>query len=170
MLRCERRVTLRAMKGPLVIAVLVLGACSTADGPDLNHPPFVVSASPAVGDIVTPSAGSSRDIAVTLSDEDVDDTLSVRFLVDYPGNGDAAHLVRQVAFPPSGAMVRSPIHIQPTCQSLAIGPGLHRFMLSVSDRPFLDTLTGEDVDPEAPLDSAGSGANRVRVVWLLNCP
>jgi hypothetical protein len=43
-------------------------------------------------------------------------------------------------------------------------------MMSVSDRPYLDALSGDAVDPEAPLDSVPSNANRIRALWLLNCP
>jgi hypothetical protein len=157
------------MKGLLAIGVLFLGACNSAET-EVNHAPFIVSAMPAEGEIVTLSAGDIRDLAVTLSDEDISDDLFIRFLVDYPGSGDPAHLVRSVQFPPTGAAIRLPLHIQPTCQAFGIGPGLHRLLLSVSDRPFLDQLAGEDVDKEGPLDSVPSGANRVRVVWLLNCP
>jgi hypothetical protein len=91
--------------------------------------------------------------------------------VDYPGTDSSnfGRLVRSTQYPPSGTAVRSPIHLQPTCQSLGVDSGLHRFVMSVSDRPYLDQLAGEDVDPEAPLDSVPDGANRIRVVWFINC-
>jgi hypothetical protein len=158
------------MKGLLAIGVLVLGACSTAEEPPPNHPPFVVNSAPVEGSIITLGSGSEREISATLADENVADHLFTRLLIDYPANGDPGRLIRSLELPPSGTRVRNTMRVQPSCGAFGATPGIHRLMLSVSDRPFLDPAAGEDVDPEAPLDSVGVAANRVRVVWLLNCP
>jgi hypothetical protein len=42
--------------------------------------------------------------------------------------------------------------------------------MSVADRPYLDPDKGDAVSSEAPLDSVPEGANRIRLVWLLDCP
>jgi len=157
------------MKGLLAIGVLVLGACSTAEEPEANHPPFIATSAPEEGAIITPGAGSGREIAATLADENIGDHLFMRLLIDYPGGEVPGQLLRTLELPPSGSPVRSTMRVQPDCRAFAAASGIHRLMLSVSDRPFLDALAGEDVDPEAPLDSIRVDAHRVRVVWLLNC-
>jgi len=78
--------------------------------------------------------------------------------------------VLTATLPPTGEATRLPFRMLPQCDSLKLGPGLHRLMLSVSDRPFLDALMGDSVDPEAPLDSVPPDVHRLRTVWLLNCP
>jgi hypothetical protein len=80
------------------------------------------------------------------------------------------HLIMQGQLPFSGQPTRSTIRIQPDCDVIGVGQGTHRLMLSVSDRPYLDALSGQAVDPEAPLDSVPDGANRIRSIWILNCP
>lgn len=157
------------MKGLVAAIVLVVG-CSGQEAETVNHPPFIASASPAEGEIVTPSAVGDRELSATIGDDDVGDALFIRILVDYPPGGGVANLIRALELPPSGSVIRSPMRMQPDCRNLGVGPGTHRLVLSVADRPFLDPDKGESVDPEAPLDSVAEQGNRVRLVWLLNCP
>ena len=144
------------------------------DPPEPNFPPYVEDSSPGVGEIFTLGMTSQdREIRATLSDRNINDALFIRWLIDYPGtDANPAHLVHTLQFPPSGMVVRSPVRIQPpTCQSLGVGTGMHRFIMSVADRPYKDQLAGDAVDPEAPLDSVDvEQANRIRVVWFINCP
>jgi hypothetical protein len=155
------------------------------DDPEINYPPYVFNSSPTEGDIFTPatttspsctgpspsSACDKRDINATLSDQNIDDHLFIHWLVDYPSTDtNIPHLVREVELPSSGMALRSAVHIQPDCHVLSLGPGDHRWVMSVSDRKFLDALGGDDVSPEAPLDSVPDGANRIRVLWVLHCP
>jgi hypothetical protein len=142
------------------------------DDPESNYPPYVVTSTPMVGDIFTPGMTTQdRDISAALSDQNLHDTLFIRFLIDYPGTDTStAHLFFLATLPPSGANDRGSVHVRPECARIGIGPGMHRLMMSVSDRPYLDALVGDDVDPEAPLDSVPESANRIRVVWTLFCP
>jgi hypothetical protein len=157
------------MKGFLIIAVLAFAGCAGQEGDSPNRHPFIVSASPGEGEILTLGAGVPLAIAVTVGDEDLTDALFFRFLVDYPGGDNPSHLVFQSQVPPSASVVRSPMRLQPSCR-FGVGPGLHRLVLSVSDRPFLDPAAGHNVDRAAPLDTVPEEAGRLRVVWLLNCP
>ena len=55
------------------------------DDPEPNHPPYVVTSSPTVGEIFTLGITmQNRDISTTLSDRNVNDHLFIRWLVDYP--------------------------------------------------------------------------------------
>jgi hypothetical protein len=163
------------MRAPLARPALLLwffvGAGCEPDKPEVNYPPVVVASTPGVGDIVTPGVGA-REVAATLADDNLDDHLFIRFLVDYPAQGDLdpRHLVRDLEVPPNGAAVRSIVHIQPDCHFPNLAPGTHRFVMAVSDLAFLDVGSGAAVSPEAPFDSVPVGANRIRAVWLLNCP
>jgi hypothetical protein len=137
------------------------------DDPEVNYPRYVISSTPSVGDIFTPE---DRVISAALSDQNVHDDLFIRFLVDYPGTDTStAHLFFQVKLPPNGLPERGSVHVQPNCKLIGLAMGLHRLMMTVSDREYLDALAGQDVDPEAPLDSVPDDANRIRVLWLLNC-
>jgi hypothetical protein len=102
--------------GLLLLASLAVGcvvpvAPQFADEP--NHGPFVDDSKPTVGDIFTP--GRDREIAVTLSDENLNDSLFVRWLIDYPGGeiNSRAPLILEAQLPRSGASVRSTVRIQP---------------------------------------------------------
>jgi hypothetical protein len=147
------------------------------DDPEENFPPFVVSSDPGVGNIFTPVKATSSDggaeatgarfITVTLGDHNVGDALYLRWLVDYPGTELAeGQLAMVFQLPPSGRTDRGRAMFLPTCSRA----GTHRLVLSVSDRKFLDSGSGDSVSPDAPLDSYRPGANRMRAVWMLLCP
>lgn len=143
------------------------------DPPEKNYPPYVESSSPGVGEIFTLGMTGERTITVTLSDQNLNDHLYIRWLVDYPGTEtNPALLVHQVQTPASVTAERSPVHIQPPpCAELHLASGPHRFVMSVADRPYKDLVAGEAVDPDAPLDSVDvQQANRIRLVWILYCP
>jgi hypothetical protein len=164
------------LRRSLVLATLASGCVIPVgpqfDDPEANYPPYVSSSSPTVGEIFTPGpTDDGRSITVTLSDQNLHDELFIRFLVDYPGTDTStSHLVLPIQIPPTGMPERLPVHVQPSCQMLRLAMGPHRFIMSVSDRPFLDALLGQDVDPEAPFDSVPDDAKRIRVGWTLNCP
>jgi hypothetical protein len=157
-------------------AALAVGGCFLPIGPAFddpaNTPPVIVSSSPGVGDLFAQSpTGEDREISAILSDQDVDDPLYIRWLVDYPGaNVGQPQLLREQILAPSGKPVRTTVRIQPRCEILGLRGGMHRLVMSVSDRPYLDSLAGDLVPPEAPLDSVGVGGYRIRAVWLLSCP
>jgi hypothetical protein len=165
---------------PLRTAVLLAGLASGCvipvgphfDDPEANYPPYVVSSNPVVGEIFTPGmTDQDRELTVTLSDQNLNDNLSVRFLIDYPGTDTStAHLFYLATLAATGMPERGALRMRPQCDRIGIGPGMHRMMMSVSDRPFLDALAGDDVDPEAPLDSVPDEAKRIRVSWILFCP
>jgi hypothetical protein len=140
------------------------------DDPEENFPPFVSSSDPGVGETFTPGQdedGGARFITVTLGDHNLGDSLFLRWLLDYPGaNPEGGQLVMVATLPPTKKTDRSPDRYAPSCSSR----GSHTLVLSVSDRKFLDTGNGESVSPDAPRDSYRKGANRMRAVWILNCP
>jgi hypothetical protein len=160
-----------------VVLAGLAGGCVIPVGPDWeepepNYPPYVVSSNPMVGDIFTPGTSvENREISVTLLDQNLNDNLSVRFLIDYPGV-DTGRVLLQPILPPTGVAERGPVRVQPRCgnQNGGIGPGQHRLMMAVADRPFLDAFAGDDVDPEAPLDSVPPEARRIRASWFVFCP
>jgi hypothetical protein len=163
---------------PLTLDACVIPVGPQFDDPEENFPPFVVSSDPGVGNIFTPVKAAAPDggaepigarfITVTLGDHNLGDPLFLRWLFDYPGTDlEGGQLVMVAELPPSGKTDRSPARFAPTCSR---GAGMHRLVLSVSDREFLDTGNGDSVSPDAPLDSFRPGANRHRAVWMLLCP
>jgi hypothetical protein len=162
----------------MTMSACVIPIAPQFDDPEVNYPPFVVDSDPAIGDILTPAAAMpggapppQRVITVTLGDHNLNDVLFLRLLMDYPTTDpDGGQLVAvPAARPPSGRVDRTPFRlVPPPCSSA--GAGTHRLVLSVSDREFLDRTNGDSVSTEAPLDSVRATANRMRAVWLLNCP
>jgi hypothetical protein len=153
------------------LALVLAGACSSP-GPEINLPPSVISARPSEGDILQPNAAGPRlEVAVTLADQNLEDHLFIRWFLDYPGSDNSASReIREDEIPPSGLPVRLADRILAQCDFLKLPPGQHRLVMSASDRPYLDPQKGEDVDPNAPLDSVPADANRLRLVWILDCP
>jgi hypothetical protein len=160
------------MRNQCAIALLVvLAGCDSAPPAPGQHAPFLIDSTPPEGEIITEPSGSHLEIMAVFGDENLTDQLFMRFLVDYPGaDTSRARLALAISLPPSGLVTRSAIRVRPDCATFRIGSGLHRLMLSVSDRRFLDPMEGDDVDPNAPLDSVPQDAHRLRTVWLLNCP
>ena len=160
------------MRNHRVIALLlVLGGCEGQQAP-ASHAPFLVTSNPPEGAVIRVGDAGSAEIVAVFGDENLDDNLYVRLLIDYPGPLEPQRLIYRAQLPPSGALERSAIRMQPSCALRSALPNPHRLVMSVSDRPFLDPAEGQDVDPEAPLDSVPDAAHRVRVVWLLDmaCP
>lgn len=155
-----------------IALVAILAGCDSSQPAPPQHAPFLIESTPPEGEIITKSSDDRPEISVVFGDENLSDQLFLRFLVDYPSDPDTsgARLLLLASLPPSGEVARSPFQMLPQCDRVGFGPGLHRLMLSVSDRPFLDSLMGDDVDPNAPLDSVPFDAHRVRILWLLNCP
>jgi hypothetical protein len=162
----------------LILAALACaGGCVVPVAPqwddaEINYPPYLFDSAPGEGDIFTPgTSAEGREITATLSDQNINDHLFIRWLVEYPSSDmSAAHLIREVELPASGTPIRPVVRIQPDCGFIALRTGRYRWVMSVSDRKFLDALSGDDVDPAAPLDSVPIGANRIRLLWLLECP
>jgi hypothetical protein len=144
------------------------------DDPETNYPPYLVSSTPGEGDTLTLiSADQPRDLSVTLSDQNLNDALYVRWLVDYPKS--EGRLIREYNYPPPATnrmADRSQLRYQFTCANLGVSPGIgpHTLVMAVADRPYLDEFSGQPVDPEAPLDSVGGEGNRIRIVWTVICP
>jgi hypothetical protein len=144
------------------------------DDPEQNYPPYIATSDPGVGEIFTPgqdeAATTPRFIVVTAGDHNLEDNLHVRWLLDYPSpESDIGQLLMVVTLPFSGKVERTPFKFLPTCPTRR--PGMHRLVLSISDRPFLDQGAGDTtVSADAPLDSVKPEANRMRAVWVLNCP
>lgn len=159
---------------PVTIALLASGCVIPIgpqfDDPEDNYPPFVVNSTPGQGDIFTEGGASGREIAVTLSDHNVHDQLHIRWFVNYPGTGPSSKQLRNDILPGGATPERSPVRIRPDCGFSGLERGQHRLVMSVADRPYLDALLGNIVPPEAPFDSVPPDGNRIRVVWILNCP
>lgn len=158
------------------LAVL-LGGCVVPIAPqfddEANSPPYVESSSPAVGDIITlRTRTEQREISATLSDQNLTDSLYVRWLIDYP-SGDSGRTLTEMNLAGAKAPARPSLPFVVSCSfpgGGTLAPGLHRLVMSVSDRPFQNPFIGQDVDPEGPLDTPSEKANRIRVVWILSCP
>jgi hypothetical protein len=94
-------------------------------------------------------------------DQNVGDTLYVRWLIDYPPYAGTDPLALQTIIPPGQDSIRPPVFFAPNCIDNNIAQGLsHRLLLAVSDRPF------GPVDPALPAwDTVSPGGFRVDAMW-----
>jgi hypothetical protein len=137
--------------------------------PQVNSPPTISLANPPIGSILDFSAGGNAPLGVevVLADQNTQDTLYLRWIIDYPPN---ANIPAQVALPqilPGGNQPKRPsVRFSPTCSDIASSRATptHRLLLAVSDRPFTD-------DPQV-LDLVPDGNYRVEAAWSfsLTCP
>ena len=151
-------------------------SCVIPIGPEFtdpeNYPPFVVSSSPAEGEVLSVATGS-RQVTLRVGDQNIGDQLFIRWLIDYPAYSAASRIGRDDRAPTTGEAFRGPVAFVPDCRDHNIARELpeHRVTASISDREFLPQ-TGS-VPSEARFDSVPEGAHRLRVTWTfkqLECP
>jgi hypothetical protein len=125
-----------------------------------NVPPFVKTASPEEGTLVT---DRSQAFMVLVEDPNRADNLHVAWLIDYPPYVDnVSRRTRSLEVASNGPDEPNehPLSFQPDCEFDSITPSttLHRLMLVVSDRPFVNA---------GPMiyDRTAPGAHVIRVVW-----
>jgi hypothetical protein len=137
--------------------------------PESNYPPTIYSASPAIGSILTqvPDAGWPLAVVVRLADQNTNDDLYVRWLIDYPPYDETiSRLGWETIQPGNGQSERPELSFAPNCNEHHIAPGVsrHRLLLAASDRSFAPGPAISDLVPE--------GNFRAEALWLfdLDCP
>lgn len=145
----------------------VVPVAPTWSDPPANVPPTISTANPPVGSVLGGSDGGNPvEVTVALADQNTDDTLYLRWIVDYPPYApDATWLAREDRQPGGNAIVRTPESFAPECTAdhLSRATPSHRLLLAVSDRPFAND------DPTRP-DAVSTGY-LVEAVWpfFLSC-
>jgi hypothetical protein len=138
------------------------------EDPPGNLPPYLVSSVPVAGAELRSSTDTTYTISATLGDPNLDDILSVHWLIDYPPYDALLSRVAQpVILPTTGAVEREPIHFAASCSNIHGASGLHRVTLSVADRPF---LPAQEAPPDLLLDSVPVQGFVVRATWFADCP
>jgi hypothetical protein len=135
-----------------------------------NYAPYIESATPDFGSIVTPPA---LTFSVTVTDPNLGDDLYIRWLADYPGAN-----YRPVPADPSfvahstnGQPLAAPVTATVDCtvdNLVTTTDGEHRIEVIIADRPFLDPIP-----PNTNLDLVTSPGLVVRASWTLeqlSCP
>jgi hypothetical protein len=154
--------------------LLALSSCVVPIGPEwtdpqVNAPPTISLANPPVGSVLDFSVNGNAPLGVeiVLADENTQDTLYLRWLIDYPPDANVpGRLALSQTLPGGNQTQRPSVRFAPTCSDIAISPDMptHRLLLAASDRPFVD-------DPQA-LDLVPDGNYRVEAAWSfsLTCP
>ena len=131
--------------------------------PGYNIPPYLSYAHPPIGAWLDEAV--EADIAllaeVQVGDQNSQDVLWVRWLIDYPASaGDYARMAMEQALPTTGHDLRSPFRFSPSCidDNLSGTGPLHRLLLAVTDRPFSS-------EPDAAPDSPSPGAFVFEATW-----
>jgi hypothetical protein len=154
---------------PLLVA---LSGCVVPAGPEWtdpesNFPPTISAATPPVGSILGlgVDGGASLTVEVVLADQNTQDNLYVRWIIDYPPYRDEITRMglAQPPLPSEDQILRSRILFTPSCtdDQIAHGFSSHRLLLAVSDRPFkFDSFNSTDFPDDVP-----SGNFRVEGSW-----
>ena len=159
-------------RGHLLAILILLGAssgCVVPAGPEwtdpqTNFPPTIVydETTPPVGSILAmgPDGGATLEVAVVLADQNTQDNLYVRWIVDYPPN---QHVALPQYLPGGKQIKRLPIRYSPSCDDDAISRDFsnHSLLLAASDRPF---ASGDDTS-QPPFDGVASGNFLVEGSW-----
>jgi hypothetical protein len=137
--------------------------------PSPNHPPYLVQAKPAVTSVVRVSTNANPMpvIEVRLGDQNLQDVLYFRWLLDDPADvaDTGSRLLMESALPPSDRETRDPLRFSPNCADHRLTDlPTPRIVLVVADRPFLPP-------EDAPSDSRWTTANDpgfvLEATWLL---
>ncbi|HEY0705652.1 MAG TPA: hypothetical protein VGG33_02590 [Polyangia bacterium] len=134
-----------------------------------NLSPFVADVRPAIGTVVT---DLNARFDVTVEDPNSNDTLFVRWLIDYPPY--SAELSRSQPLQPlpsqgPGLPNRHAIAFQPSCQLHMLSPTLtrHQLMVVISDRPFVEP-SPDATGPTRRLDDTPADALAIRLAWTFD--
>jgi len=131
--------------------------------PQVNTPPTIASANPPIGSILDFSAGGNAPlgVAVVLADQNTEDILYARWIIDYPPYSEGASYVALSQILPGGNQIQRPtVQFAPNCGDImSRDSSNHRLLLAVSDRPF-----SEDPDPQH-LDPVPTGNYLVEASW-----
>ena len=159
--------------------LLALSGCVVPLGPQWtdpqsNVPPTIYSAYPPIGSTLSADAGAdgTLDFQVVLADQNTQDALYARWIVDYPPWDDATSRVALRHAQPGGTEILRPsITYVPSCvdDTLSHESPNHRLLLAVSDRPFaFDPSFSQSASP----DAVPSGNFLVEGSWdfTLPCP
>jgi len=182
--RCARRQSLPTPTRighllALPTLLLALSGCVVPVGPEWtdpqsNVPPTIYSANPPIGFNLAPDAGVGGPllVEVVLADQNTQDRLYARWIIDYPPWSDGISSVALPHTQPGGDQILRPsISYAPTCNDDAIShqASNHRLLLAVSDQPFAyDSPFSQSYLP----DEVPTGNFRVEGSWqfVLDCP
>jgi len=161
----------------VVLGVLLAGAggCVVPIGPEWSdpqkqYPPTIPSANPPIGSVVDAESGSAPVFEVVVEDQNTQDQLYLRWLIDYPPYQDGLTRIYEApTLPPSGSARRPSVLFAPSCNDDSIAKGFpnHRLLLAVSDRPFVS-----DAHSGVSLDVPSAGGAVVEAAWqfTMTCP
>jgi hypothetical protein len=143
--------------------------------PQTNVPPTIDYAIPPIGDVLTLDAdgGAPMSLEVGLADQNTQDKLYVRWIIDYPPYQDGiSHLAMPLQLPGGNQIKRPPIYFAPSCSDDALSHDFsnHRLLLAVSDRPF-SLPNNFNFSQASPPDQVPTGNFLVKGSWqfVLDC-
>ncbi len=160
---------------PVVLLALVssISACVVPVAPNFqdppgepNVPPFIVSALPGFGLFV---ANASQDFQVTVTDQNVDDTLAYRWVIDYPPYSASTRPQAIAHIQPSATGSQQTVSVSLGSSPCALNPAptlaVHQLEFILADREF-DQSNVMVLDALPP----SSDGFVVRANWTFSCP
>lgn len=171
----------RLARGLLLLLPMVLaGACILPPPLEIGNADAGTSAKPTVEqvlpeDFATPgppvklTPGEDRIMTLVVHDEDVDDTIHVRFFVDY-GDPDPTNFKADCTAAPSGEPERSvECNTRTLCDGITPDNSTEHFLEAVvADAEFLATSDPEAED-QLPFRAIPTTASKSTTTWTLIC-
>lgn len=154
---------------PLLASAASLSACVIPVRPEFDDPvpnaaPFIQQANPPELATVTAVPGQNTTFSVVVGDQDLGDTLYLRWIIDYPPYDQTItrHFEVTAGRAEANNPIRGPQRFAPNCFQHSIAPGKrqHKIMLLVADREF---ASFEDLEALTEKDG-----RLVKIGWLLD--
>ena len=159
---------------PVVLLTLVspMSACVVPVAPNFqdplgepNVPPYIANAMPAVGSFVPNNTGA---FTVTVTDQNVGDPLSYRWVIDYPPfsiSNTRPQAIQTIPLSANGTQQFNPESLPSPCDLNPAAISIHQLEFILADRAF-DTTDTKVLDALPP----GSDGFVVRANWTFSCP
>ena len=154
------------------LTILSITGCILPVAPDFHDPPpapnylpYFMSGFPALEEVVT--IGDTQSLMVTVADPNPDDTLSIRWVADYPPYVQATSRILQEQV---GLGNPATFMLDTRCGAFFRAP-THRLVVLVSDRGFLPSSeTPMDYNTQFSFDSSNHPVAVIAGWSLIGCP
>ena len=134
------------------------------DDTKVNYPPVIVATDPPSTQPATIPTSTGRDFALTISDQNVDDILYVRYFVDYSMTGTPAGPIVEDSIPAGTKPLRSAHTDNLICDASRVPPtGTHYVTAVVADRAFLPS------NQQPFFRAVPADAFTIEVSWTVTC-
>jgi hypothetical protein len=162
--KLDRKLLLLLLASPISACIIPVGPEFQDPPGGPNSPPFLISESPDEGTVMV---GATAMFVVTVGDFNVNDTIFVSWITEFPPPVPAPSgtvFVRTDEPRPAaaGSFVREPAIFSPNCTQVNNAASTHHITAAISDRPFIAS--------DSLITESNVHAQLVIWTWEWNCP